>query len=345
MKKHLLVIILLLLPFVASAQHYISTSLQAGYANLFDDTDITHFNGLAGAQLSVGYLWQHNHLLLNAEIGASYKLHNANIADYNIQKNMFDTEGMPFKYVGNVTNRTDNYQSVALRIPMLAGGEWDMFYFLAGFVPEINLWGSSNATATLTTSGEYQRFYNPLTDMPNHGFYNLPIASKQNFSYNIDVLAHLEAGIVITSDDRDDKYKYRISFFGEIGALNIAPQAYNNHLAEPDLEQYMTVQLNHPYLSKEATSAIAHQWEVGAKFSVNFKVADNKDAKQKRKRFSGKGRQVSKGTKQNKPKDEAPKAEKQDKKKVVVHTQTVIVVHNETDIIPGEEQVIDIKEE
>lgn len=332
------------MPLALNAQHYISTSLQAGYANLFDDTEVTHFNGFAGAQLSVGYLWQHNHLLLNAELGASYKLHNADIADYNIQKNMLDTEGMPFKYVGDVTGRKDNYQTVALRIPMLAGGEWDKFYFLAGFVPEFNLWGVSNANATLTTTGDYQRFYNPLTDMPNHGFYNLPLTSKQNFTYNIDVLAHLEVGFVITSDDRDEKYKYRISLFGEVGALNIAPQAYDAHLAEPNLEQYMTVQLNHPYLSKEATSAAAHQWEVGAKFTVNFKVAENKDAKQKRKRFVGRGRQMSKGTKQNKPKEET-KPQKEDKKKVVVHTQTVIVVHNETDIIPGEEQVIDIKEE
>ena len=69
-------------------------------------------------------------------------------------------------------------------------------------------------TALLTTTGDYDRYYETLTDMPNHGFYDLqPVRGKSRLGSDWDVRLYGEVGAVwhtplmVSTSVRRGKYR------------------------------------------------------------------------------------------------------------------------------------------
>ena len=271
-KRLYLVLLGICLTTLVNAQHFVTGSLQAGYSGTFDKMEQTKSRGLLGAQIGVGYEWQYNRLLLDIGAEFSYYAHRWNITDQTILQRMMDTDGMIFDYVGNVTDRSDNFSSTSLRFPILAGAQFGKFYFLAGLVPDLHFTGTASATADLTTYGDYVEFYDYLVDMENHGFYTKGISNQQEMRYKFDLMGHLELGVTF-----GEKHKYRLSAFAEVGMLDIAPRTDVGKLSDPDFSRFMQVTLNNPYVSNEGMFAGAHNMEFGLKFSVAIHVADNKE--------------------------------------------------------------------
>lgn len=274
--KPYLILVCLSLSAWLNAQHYVTGSLQGGYSGTFDKIDQTKSRGLLGAQIGVGYEWQYEHLLMDIGAEFSYYSHRWSITDQGIIQRMMDTDGMLFDYIGDVTGRSDVFTSTSLRFPVLAGAQFGKFYFLAGLVPDIHFNGTASATADLKTYGDYVEFYNPLTDMENHGFYSRGISNQQDMRYKFDLLGHVELGVTF-----GDKHKYRLAAFAEVGMLDIAPRTDVGYMAQPDFSKYMQVTLNNPYVSKEGMFAAAHNMEFGIKFSVAIHVGDNKEKEPK----------------------------------------------------------------
>ncbi len=262
------------------AQHYITGSLQGGWSATFDNMSQTQdHKGLLGAQIGVGYEWQYEMLLVDVGVDFSYYKHRWNITDQHISQLMYDTEGWPFTYNGTLSNRTDDFSCTSLRIPVLGGMQVGNFYFLAGVIPDFHFSGTSYATGTLNTEGDYSEFYTTLINMENHGFYEVPQSSEDPLRYKIDFLGHLELGVTF-----GDKHKYRLAAFGEIGMLDIAPRADIGRLTDPDFSKYMNVNMHNPYVSIEGAFANLHKYEAGLKFSVAVQLAPNKKKENKQKK-------------------------------------------------------------
>jgi len=258
------------------AQHYVTGSLQGGWSSTFDNMDQTKDKGLFGAQIGVGYEWQYERLLVDIGAEFSYYKHRWSITDQKVSALLYDTEGWPFTYYGTVTDRTDDFSSTSVRIPILAGMQFNVFskgsvYFLAGLVPDLHFNSSAHATGTLKTEGDYTEFYDILSNMANHGFYEIAQSTENDMRYNFDILGHVEAGVSF-----GQQQKYRVAAFAEVGILDIAPRTDKGRLTDPDFSQYMTVNLNNPYVSKEGAFASLHNYEVGLKFSVAINVGQNK---------------------------------------------------------------------
>lgn len=259
------------------AQHYITGSLQGGWSSTFDNMEQTKdHKGLLGAQIGVGYEWQYQMLLVDVGLEFSYYKHRWDITDQHISQLMRDTEGWPFIYNGTVTDRTDDFSCTSLRIPVLGGMQVGKFYFLAGVIPDIHFSGTSYATGTLNTEGDYSEFYATLIDMANHGFYEIPQSSEDALKYKVDLLGHIELGVTF-----GEKHKYRLAAFGEIGMLDIAPRTDIGRLTDPDFSKYMNVYLHNPYVSNEGAFANLHKYEAGLKFSVAVQLAPNRKKEKK----------------------------------------------------------------
>ncbi len=253
------------------AQHYVTGSLQGGWSSTFDNMDQTKAKGLFGAQIGVGYEWQYERLLLDLGVEFSYYKHRWDISDQDISARLLDTEGWPFTYNGTVTNRNDDFSSTSVRFPLLAGMQFGYFYFLAGVVPDLHFKGTAHASGILNTVGDYTEFYDILHDMANHGFYEVAQSTENDMRYKFDLLGHVEAGVSF-----GEQQKYRLAAFAEVGMLDIAPRTDIGKLTEPDFSQYLNVNLNNPYVSKEGAFASLHNYEVGLKFSVAINVGKNK---------------------------------------------------------------------
>lgn len=289
--------------------HYVGVWGFAGYSALFQkfDTQLNFVNktvGGFGGGAGVGYQMLYKHFLFNA--GLEFEQFNsldrivdnaAGAGSFTQSFPMSPYPTMTYTYIFNdLTTRTS---ASYLQIPLLFGGEWDRYYFLAGPKVGMSIAGKSATSAMLTTQITDDEFIGPIDQMFTHALVeNRPYNSKPDpityspLRFGLNVGLHGEFGIYLDEwikkadknkkpqvrggkkqDSFADRLRYRIGLFADYGVLNIqsgsnissnstVPVTFNN--AQDPLD--LTMQ---PILSIEPSrNAKVNPFLVGVKVAV-----------------------------------------------------------------------------
>jgi hypothetical protein len=270
---YILVIALLLSVSAYAQRSWLGISPIVATSVQFDDSPLT--TPKVGAMAGVGFTYQlqKRHFLMEVGVEGTYNLHRVALADSLLVFPMVDTKGTPFLYKGLLYDRQDLTHSMAIRVPLMFGAEFTYVYFLAGAKLHINFQGNNSARASLTTSGEYDIFYDDVVNMPSHGFEEAqPVKSYTDFVYNIDLRPSIELGAVLNY--RPSSSKMYLGLFAEYGVLNTMPRQHDAELIIPDLSQYMQFELNHIYATPHASRL--NNLSVGIRFTAFLQPQSNR---------------------------------------------------------------------
>lgn len=295
--------------------HYLGFWGYAGYSSLFQKFDATApfstkavggFGGGAG----IGYQLKYRHFLLNT--GVEYE-------HFNSLNNIFAPDGQPlvseFSMLPyNTMTYTYTFNKFGTRtsagfvqIPVLFGGEWGRYYFLAGPQVGLNLLGRSATSTLLTTTITDTELIDPLNNMFTHALvvdepYNRKPATVnyQKMQFGLNVGLHAEAGLYLDEWIRPlfsqkkgqsrpaqrggkkqqgaDKWRFRLGVFADYGLINIQS---SGNLTRDDLN--VPVAFNDPtspldltmvpMLSVEpARTAKVNPFMVGVKLAVFYEL-------------------------------------------------------------------------
>ena len=205
-------------------------------------------------------------------------------------RNVIDSEGEVFDYVFDVKDRRDAYWVSSVQIPVMLGGQWGKFYFLAGAKFDMALLVGTNVKASISTIGKYERYIDPLRNIPSQGFVdNTPWEQNGIVSFKPGVTGSAEIGMRLGPvyhatgyDVPRQKVQYRIALFGDYGILDThregdaplmhVPAAYN--AKEPMTGLVATDLMS----SKEMKDRMGHfqSYMVGVKFTVLFLLPEKK---------------------------------------------------------------------
>ena len=268
-----IIILLLLLSLCNYAQrNWVGVSPSVFTTWQFDDSHLTTLKTGAGAGVELMYQYQKKHFILEAGLEGTYNYHHVGVGDSLLSFSMIDTQGTPFQYKGLLSNREDQSHNLAVRIPLMLGVEFDYVYLLAGAKLHFNILGRSKSYADLTTSGEYDMFYEEIVNVPSHGFSsNQPMATKGNITYSIDLRPSIEFGVVFNNKYR--RNKMHLGLYAEYGLLNSLPRFNSEELIIPDLSQYMQVSMSHIYNTTHVSKL--NHLAVGIRFKAFLQLQSN----------------------------------------------------------------------
>lgn len=165
--------------------------------------------------------------------------------------NQRDLQGDPFDYVYEIKDRRDQYNDLAVQVPILIGVHHRKFYMLAGAKINAHVLTKAHTTANITTFGRYEAIPD-LRNMPDYQFFNdQPLKGSTNAKLNLDVAVSLEIGgrlgvinEAVGYDVPKRKTEYRLAGFVDYGLLDIhtsgtnagftAPKIYDTNPSSPN---------------------------------------------------------------------------------------------------------------
>lgn len=264
----------------AETEHYVTFNGNLGYSTLLNSIQGQSASPGLDTELGVGYRIFHNDFVFATGLGFSYNLYVSKQPIVDTKIDMLDTEGDPFKMHVYVAHCKDLAHAVNLNLPLLVGGEWGRFYFLAGPKIAYTVYGLTTAKAQCTTSGIYDRYYDDFFDMPNHQFESeqeITNEGTKKLKWNINLMAHAEVGWCINRSFMPKKYNVQpekvtwfVSLYADYGLLNInsvpndAQSTFYYKQTDEGVKYYVTPLL----LSKQAYNEAFHNLNIGVKFTV-----------------------------------------------------------------------------
>lgn len=163
--------------------HYLTAEAGVGYS--------AGFLGEAG----VGYAFADRLLLMRTGLEVAYTFRRMSVSDHTEQQSEVDSEGVPYTAVYDYTRQTDRLHLTELRVPLLAGVQWQNWYLLAGVKAGVLLAGKRKSEMDITKSGDYAMFNDIFVDMPNHGLTTKHQFSSASLSAQATAYAALETGM------------------------------------------------------------------------------------------------------------------------------------------------------
>lgn len=235
------------------------------------------------AAIGCGYRYNRNNFVFSVGIEGSYCFTAFNISNLDFLLPMRDTEGDLFDMRIRVSRSRDVTRMADICIPVLLGGEWGRFYWMAGPKLAISVYGSAYSRAEYTTIGEYDRYYDDFQNMPDHQFVSDQITESELLpvKWNMDVRAHLEIGARL---DRFNRYKgfhakkaetrMYLAVYADAGLLNLRSEAGNipifDYKETPDAGLQFFIQ---PVMRSSLTDrTFVRNIHAGIKFTVAFEL-------------------------------------------------------------------------
>ena len=276
---------------VSEVNHALAFTAQGGYTQPFGDYTDVYFKGNSDWQAHLSYKMSFRHLLLQIGTGIEYSKANLTAGEYNSSLHTYDTQGTDFTYYYHFYNRRDDAFSIGLSIPVLLGGQFSHFYFLAGMVGSFSFYQRYNATANLTSWGTYDRYFSDFTQMDNHAFYtDEPVRGTSSTAYLwrvFQVSPHLEFGAAISNtgftqvgyrSSREQDVTFRVAAFAEYGLLNAQqhPRYESPYIINPAEPFNVNAILIPPVLNTQHYSGqYFSNLTVGIKLTVAFHLHTN----------------------------------------------------------------------
>lgn len=263
-------------------RHFVTTHADLGYSALLHD--IQGYQPASGLNLNMGadYRVFYNDFIFSFGAEFLYELHANRINSLDLYLPMMDTEGELFDMHVQVDKARDLTHMINLNIPILLGGEWKRFYFMVGPKMSINLYGATSSGAHFTTSGEYERPYDPFFDMPNHQFESGQYMGSGTLplKWNFQLMAHAELGVRIDKTTfyqvfrrNPDKKRMYLAAYLDFGLLNI----HTGGSGLPPFEYRETDQgvkffVQPLMLSNLSNAAVVRNMSVGIKYTIAFEM-------------------------------------------------------------------------
>ena len=290
-KRSSIIVVLALLCACASAHtrltpeltHFVSLHGDLGYSALLHS--IPNQPAAAGLNTNIGvdYRLYYNNFLFSLGVEGMYDLNANRISHVDETIPMRDTEGQLFDMHVRVDKARDLAHMVNLNVPVLFGGEWGRFYFLAGPKVSLNLYGSTSSTSQFTTYGEYDKYYDDFYDMVNHQFESGQTTSSGTMpvKWNLNVLAHVEIGARFNHMFKHqqfrinpDKIRMYLAAYVDFGVLSVYTGKNGKPLFEyeetPDKGVQFYVQ---PLLHSNLADNVAFRnMNVGIKYTIAFEM-------------------------------------------------------------------------
>lgn len=367
MKRLLLIPLLSLLPLAIYAveltdkdplkvQHSIGLAGNIGYSSFFYSQKGSPL-GLVGGGLDLVYQLDYGHFIFQTGLGIQNL--NSVYSWMPLQESFTITdagfiEGKSAEWVCDLYPLREKLISGYATLPVLFGGKWDKYYFLAGANVGVNIFGKAYNTGTQTTTIHTDFLEDDLTDMPNHALMQTPVRQSQKISMRTNVALQAEIGMDLDTwlaykPKRKTRRKtfreyihYRASIVASYGLLNVAEQSDRPFLQFQPQEG--------PALNAYAASdnATVHPFYIGVKFTVLYTFEPPK------KRINRKpvARTMTSRPKQRtKPKSQKQKPIEEKKEIMLFAEQTVeqgdtIILENlffatdATDILPASEPTL-----
>ncbi|MBR0309350.1 MAG: OmpA family protein [Paludibacteraceae bacterium] len=255
--------------------HHIAFWGGGGYSGLLNTYEHSKFTGGGGGLLGIGYEYSYDHFILDA--GAEFRMFTsldkvtfpstykvALMADgYNQTMNY--TFGDPFK---------ENHLVGQAMVPLMLGGRWDTWYFLAGAKVGYTVLGNYSQNGTYTTTITDYDALDPYWKDISHGTVtDAPYAHKGTIGYGLDVAASAEIGLNINGllsqewNNRNNARKYpvhlRVAAFADYGVLSMG-QAQAGPMAIVDESGISSRSLHTSYWANGGLNSLL----VGVKFTA-----------------------------------------------------------------------------
>lgn len=270
MRKYILSILLFWCCYTLNAQHWFGVSLDGDLVWQLDKINITTAKFGGGGSVGFVYQYQKNHFTIETGVSGSFSHNRVGVRDSLLSFAMIDTKGQSFIYNGYLKDRMDISNNLSVSIPLMIGLEYDFFYALAGAKLNLHLMGKTHQKAQLSNTGNYDIYYDPLVNIPTHGFHDfMPEETKGTMSYQmLDVRMALEVGTLFHVNNRSSKF--RIGAFVEYGVLNARNKTLNGSLLTPNLSEYMHVAMDHVYSTPYQAGSSVNNLLCGIRFTAFF---------------------------------------------------------------------------
>ena len=261
-----------------SAQNFIGVSLGGNLTHVADNISLTSPKIGGGGNLGFVYELQYRHFLFRTELQYGLQIANTALQNESFAQPMIDTRGVPFVYRGEIRNRTDRLNMHRIAIPVLLGGTWNGFYFLAGVKAAFIAATTTMQKANLYTAGDYDdRYYQWLEDMPNHGYFtNIPVESKHRATLKQwNLLGYAEMGYTVSLKSRQTTFGtplLRIGIFAEGDILSFMT-AGNTPAVLLDFSQYAQPVMNNIYTAQNIYASQARLIAYGLKITFLFPLS------------------------------------------------------------------------
>ena len=163
-----------------------------------------------------------------------------------------DLQGDKFDYIYEVKNRHDQYNDIAVQVPLMVGLQHRKFYMLVGAKVNAHMYTKAYTTATISTYGRYANIPD-LRNMPDYQFFSdQPFRPKPiTTSLKLDIAASLEIGgrlgtvhDAVGYDVPKRKIECRLAGFIDYGLTDIhrggnnpgliTPKSYDTNPSSPD---------------------------------------------------------------------------------------------------------------
>ena len=270
-------LILLLITASTLADTWLGGDLRMSYAG--QRFDMPFAKPKAGISPETGFTIevQHRHFLFSTGLTLGYAMRNIAVEDREFNYLMLDTEGVEFIYTGQVTGRRDKSHNLNVNIPLLFGAELSRHvHLLAGARIRLAVSGSTRQSAYLATVGDYDRYYDLLHDMPNHGFHSKQkTISSNSITERTDVSLYGEIGYwwhLRQATYGSTAIKFRIAAYAEYGLLDTRANKQLGLLNDVDTSHYMDISMNYAPNSTEAAAPKINNYNIGIRFAILFRI-------------------------------------------------------------------------
>lgn len=278
-------------------KHLVGVSAEVGEWSLLPQG--SSLNSSLGGAGSVGFVYdlQAGHFLFDLGVCITGGQTTFNVPDWSYTfTDQTDSEGDMFDYVCSVNKRTDAYSNIAVKVPLLLGGQWGRFYALAGVKVGVNAFTKANMTAALSAYGQYFQYVNgqkvymfdrffdepPYTDA---FFANRKLTGSEKTSFNVNLDASVEIGARLGFmtdhtgfDVPKSKVQYRLAVFADYGVLDLHKAQTGNavDVNSQNVGGSENALQMHNILSTENVASTVNNLLVGIKFTVLFELPQTK---------------------------------------------------------------------
>ena len=242
-----------------------------GYSSLFENADNVTSKGRLSGGLGVGYEWNRERFLLQTGVDFSCIGSNWRMESFVHEVPMVDSEGDAFTGRFHFNENHDVNTLGYLNIPLLVGGQFGRFYFLAGGKVGLNVFGTSKVENVVNATALYDEFIGEFEDMPNHGLAEQTVKADCAVQMGLNVAVSAELGWTwLPAPEKKSQWIYRLGLVADYGVLNVHPGGASEEtvLALSDAP-YRPV-LNGLARTAEFSGTAVHPFFVGVKFTVLF---------------------------------------------------------------------------
>ena len=205
-------------------KHYLTFSTNGGYFSLLENIPEVETLGGGGATLGIGYEMRYKHLWVGAALDVQYCFSSLNSPANDIDRVVYDTQGKALTYHYHVRGYTDTQHDVRIGLPVLVGFYTNGIYGGVGIHASFAPFTVATPTVAYTTRGEYERYINDFTNMPNHFYTEYTIRGRTEMKMLPQVSVIGEIGYDVLNKERISQYRrcsvLKIAAYAEYGFLN-----------------------------------------------------------------------------------------------------------------------------